>query len=91
LSDATNEVYELVEIPKALPSEAANGKMEMAHGSTRMPKPGYCTVTTPTARTKFQLYFDGGTERKLQIRVIDKGLCVVHGTWTFPLEQPVAL
>ena len=28
----------------------------------------------------FMLYFD---ERKLQVRLIDKNLCVVHATWKF--------
>lgn len=80
-----NQFYELVEIPKALLMDAANGQMEMRMGSTQMPKPGYCTVTDAWGHTKFQLYFDGGTERKLQIKVIDKSLCTVHATWEFPI------
>lgn len=91
LSDATNEIYELVEIPKALLMEAANGKLRMMHESGQMPKPGYCTVTDKNGKLRFELYFDGGTERKLQIRSIDKALCTVHATWVFPLEKVVAL
>ena len=91
LSDVTNEIYELVEIPKALLLEAKDGKLHMMHDSKQMPKPGYCTVTDKDGKTRFQLYFDGGTERKLQIRTIDKALCIVHATWVFPLEQPLAL
>ena len=42
---------------------------------------------------KFALYFDGGTERKLQIKAIRKDLCTVHATWRFdsaPLEQSIS-
>lgn len=68
--------YELVEIPKALLAESSNGTIEMRHSSTQDPKPGYCTV-----EGKFQLYFDGGTERKLQIKNLMKRNCTVHVTW----------
>jgi type II restriction enzyme len=91
ISDLRNEIYELVEIPKELLMEAAKGKLYMMHDSKQLPKPGYCDVHDEFGRLKFQLYFDGGSERKLQIRLIDKALCVVHATWTFPLEQPLAL
>jgi type II restriction enzyme len=91
LSSATSEVYELVEIPKALLSEAAKGKLRMMTDSPQMPRPGYCTVADKDGAVKFELYFDGGTERKLQIRNINKRLCIVHATWTFPIEQRVAL
>jgi len=69
-------MYELVEIPKALLAEAAHGTIEMRHSSAQDPKPGYCTVPG-----KFQLYFDGGTERKLQIKNLMKKHCIVHVTW----------
>ncbi|HFF6210728.1 TPA: hypothetical protein ACGCHH_000651 [Stenotrophomonas maltophilia] len=75
--------YELVEIPKALLLEAANGRLVMMNDSRQTPKPGYCHVTDAQGRTKFDLYFDGGTERKLQIKNLDKSLCVVHATWSF--------
>lgn len=32
---------------------------------------------------KYALYFDGGTERKLQIKSLRKSLCVVHASWEF--------
>jgi hypothetical protein len=37
----------------------------------------------------FSLYFDGGGERKLQIKSLKKGLCKVHATWQFdpPLQN----
>jgi type II restriction enzyme len=75
--------YELVEIPKALLQEASNGEFEMRHKSKQTPKPGYCTVRDESGEIKFQLYFDGGTERKLQIKHLQKGLCTVHASWEF--------
>lgn len=75
--------YELVEIPKALLEEATNGELEMMMDSKQNPKPGYCFVTDENDNMKFQLYFDGGTERKLQIKELKKNLCVVHGEWDF--------
>lgn len=92
LSEPGFQFYELVEIPKALLEEAAKGKLEMHHGSSQMPKPGYCTITDAAGATKFQLYFDGGTERKLQVRTLDKSLCIVHATWKFPAAaEPATL
>lgn len=79
--------YELVEIPKALFLEAASGDMEMRTQSTQYPKPGYCTVYDDHRRIKFQLYFDGGTERKLQIKHIDKRHCIVHAEWHFSVPD----
>ena len=75
--------YELIEIPKALLEEARNGVFEMKMNSTQYPKPGYCYVIDSERRIKFSLYFDGGTERKLQIKQLDKNLCFVHATWEF--------
>src|SRR5712692_1425208 len=79
--------YELVEIPKALLLEAAGGKLEMMQQSTQDPKPGYCTVEDSRGQVKFRLYFDGGGERKLQIKDIRKNLCVVHAEWDFVPPQ----
>lgn len=75
--------YELVEIPKALLSEAARGRLEMMQESKQNPKPGYCTVKDSAGQIKFRLYFDGGGERKLQVKDIRKTLCVVHAEWDF--------
>jgi hypothetical protein len=75
--------YELVEIPKTLLEEAAKGKLEMRMESTQNPKPGYCVVSDGKGGAKFALYFDGGTERKLQIKDLKKSLCVVHAEWDF--------
>lgn len=75
--------YEMVEIPKNLLSEAKSGSLRMLKASPQNPKPGYCDVKDNDGEIKFQLYFDGGTERKLQIRNLRKNLCTVHATWIF--------
>jgi len=74
--------YELVEIPKELLMRAANYPLEICVASRQNPQPGYCHVTDEAGEC-FALYFDGGTERKLQIKSIRKSLCVVHAIWTF--------
>jgi len=75
--------YELVEIPKKLLLECRRGEFEMRMKSGQSPKPGYCTVRDRKGEVRFQLYFDGGTERKLQIKNLQKKLCTVHATWKF--------
>lgn len=75
--------YELVEIPKDLLLEAKNGTLEMMLNSTQNPKPGYCRVYDAEGKQRFQLYFDGGTERKLQIKHLQKSLCHVRASWQF--------
>jgi restriction endonuclease SmaI-like protein len=80
--------YELVEIPKPLLLESQDQPILMQHESKQLPKPGVCPVyDNQTGRLRFALYFDGGTERKLQIRKIDKSLCTVHATWAFTVES----
>lgn len=75
--------YELVEIPKALLLEAQNGELKMKIDSPQFPKPGYCYVRDEQGVDKFQLYFDGGGERKLQVKHIQKKYCRVHAIWEF--------
>lgn len=76
--------YELVEIAKTLLLEAADAKLEMKLDSTQKgAKPGYCYVKDKAGTLKFSLYFDGGGERKLQIKSLDKSLCIVHAEWNF--------
>jgi hypothetical protein len=75
--------YELVEIPKALMLEASNCHLEVREGSRQNPKPGYGHVRDAAGQLKYALYFDGGTERKLQIKNLRKDLCKVHATWVF--------
>ena len=70
--------YELVEIPKELLALARSGRLEMKINSRQSPKPGYCYVYAQDGRKLFDLYFDGGTERKLQIKNLRKDQCRVH-------------
>lgn len=84
--------YELVEIPKDLLLEGANANLVVQEKSKQTPKPGYGNVYDSDGKLKFALYFDAGTERKLQIKNIRKDLCVVHATWKFestPVEQSI--
>lgn len=83
LSKAPNWKYELVEVPKQLLERSKNGEIEMKIESKQMPKPGYCTVKDNSGLIDFQLYFDGGSERKLQIKSLRKSLCKVIGEWSF--------
>ena len=78
--------YELVEIPKNLLLEAKSGKLSVCRDSTQSPKPGYCDVKDGNGDIKFQLYFDAGSERKLQIKHLRKDLCMVHAQWEFATE-----
>lgn len=86
LSRAPDWEYQLVEIPKSLLARAAKGHLEMKTKSKQMPKPGYCYVGEVNHRD-FSLYFDGGTERKLQVKDLRVALCVVHATWKFYSPQ----
>jgi type II restriction enzyme len=92
LQGPTFYLYELVEIPKALLVEGANAQLVIQTRSRQTPKPGYGNVFDDEGRLKFALYFDGGTERKLQIKKIRKDLCILHATWRFesaPFEQSI--
>ncbi len=75
--------YEVVEIPKSLLFEAKYGELRMMSKSYQNPKPGYCDVTDENGNIKFQLYFDGGSERKLQVKNLGKIYCIVQATWCF--------
>jgi hypothetical protein len=77
--------YELVEIPKSLLMKAKGGELKMMSDSKQYPKPGYCYVRDEADKTVFDLYFDGGSERKLQIKNLNKTLCSVHATWEFTI------
>lgn len=78
--------YELVEIPTDLLAQASSGRLDMRTGSTQYPKPGYCFVEDERGLL-FSLYFDGGGERKLQIKSLRKELCKVHASWRFDLSE----
>lgn len=89
-SDST-EYYELVEIPKALLDSAKHGRLEMkTYSEQKGAKPGYCYVERDGSLL-FQLYFDGGTERKLQVQHLLKRECFIHAEWKFKLPNEVAL
>ena len=75
--------YELIEIPKKLLERAKEGELKMMMESAQLPKPGYCTVKSSDTSVDFQLYFDGGSERKLQVKALKKSLCKVIAEWTF--------
>ena len=86
-------LYELVEIPKVLLLEGAAAELVVQEKSRQNPKPGYGNVYNASGKLKFALYFDAGTERKLQIKKIRKDLCIVHATWQFdsaPFEQSIS-
>ena len=80
---AISHEYELVDIPKKLFLEAVDGIITMQQNSKQTPKPGYCRVYDSAGLVKYALYFDGGSERKLQIKVLNKSLCTVIATWVF--------
>ncbi|MBF0507678.1 MAG: hypothetical protein HQK57_01975 [Deltaproteobacteria bacterium] len=84
---APNWKYELVEIPVELLRASAHGKLEMRLNSSQRPMPGYCYVKDVSGNDIYQLYFDGGTERKLQIKNLLKEYCIVHATWEFEITD----
>ncbi len=86
LQKAPNWIYELVEIPKAILMLAGSGKLLMKTESRQFPKPGYCFVCEGETDL-FQLYFDGGSERKLQLKNLLKSRCIVHARWEFTIPE----
>ena len=83
LAKAPKWHYELLEIPKNILESASRGTLEMKSDSKQYPKPGYCYVKSPEGREIYELYFDAGGERKLQIKNLHKSQCFVHATWQF--------
>lgn len=81
--DPTCWRYELVEIPKMLLQEAEQGVLEICRKTKQETRPGYCRVMDGAGQLKFELYFDAGSERKLQVRHLRKDLCTVHAQWEF--------
>jgi type II restriction enzyme len=81
--------YELVEIPKALLLEASGGRLDVVRSRQSGSQPAYYRVEQPQGEylaQKFSLYFDGGGERKLQIKDLNKAFCQVHATWRFEVN-----
>jgi hypothetical protein len=88
LSKAPDWHYELVEIPKPLFEVAKTGELKMMMKSKQSPKPGHCYVRKPQSKDMlYELYFDGGTERKLQIKKLLKRYCRVHAIWKFSIPS----
>ena len=79
--------YELVEIPKDILVAASSGTLEMKSDSKQFPKPGYCYVKSAEGQEIYELYFDAGGERKLQVKNLLKSQCSVHATWQFFIPQ----
>jgi len=85
--------YELVEIPKEVLLGAQKCKPETIESSNQTPKPGRGIVYDHDGNEAFHLYFDGGTERKLQLKNLRKDLCRIHAVWQIGAPQddgPVA-
>jgi len=82
--------YEILEIPKHILTQAGGGAFQMMHSSRQNPKPGYCRVSD-TEGLMYELYFDGGTERKLQVKKLRRNLCAVHAEWRFETPLPPAI
>lgn len=78
--------YELIEIPKTLLLESRNGSLVYSEKSQQIPKIGSCNIFDDSNNLKFQLYFDGGSERKLHIKKLLKKYCTKHAEWKFSLE-----
>jgi hypothetical protein len=87
LQTGTQYWYELVEIPHALMLEAGQGTMEKAAKTKQESSPWYCRVPDGRGGYKFSLYFDAGSERKLQVKGLQKAHCIVHATWKFESFQ----
>lgn len=81
--DPAHIKYELVEIPKSLLLESRSCEFEVKEDSRQDIKPGYGYVRDAQGNLKYSLYFDGGSERKLQIKSLSKSHCIVHATWEF--------
>jgi hypothetical protein len=78
--------YELIEVPKELLFEAKSGRIIVMEKSTQNIKPAYCYVTDNQGKEKFNLYFDGGGERKLQVKNLDIKNCTKQAIWRFSIN-----
>jgi hypothetical protein len=85
LRKAPEWFYELVEIPKSVMEAARNGELKMMEKTKQFPRPGYCYVKLPKSKDTYQLYFDAGSERKLQVKNMPKSICTLHATWSFSI------
>jgi len=77
--------YELVEIPKSLLLSSKQFPISIMENSRQNPKPARCEVSDADGLA-FSLYFDGGTERKLQIQHLAKRNCLTHAKWNITVS-----
>jgi Type II site-specific deoxyribonuclease len=61
--------------------------LEMMMESRQNPKPGYCYISAADGSELCELYFDAGSERKLQVKNLLKSACVLHAEWKFTVKQ----
>lgn len=85
--DPRRHHYELLEIPKDILTRANAGAFTMMHASKQAPKPGYSRVSDG-AGLMYELYFDGGSERKLRVQKLRRDLCRFHAEWRFESPEP---
>ena len=85
--DPIEHHYEMLEIPKDILKLSKSGAFTMMQSSRQSPKPGYCRVSD-AAGLMYELYFDGGTERKLQVKKLRRDLCGFHAEWNFQTPEP---
>ena len=87
-ADLEEHHYEIVEIPKPLLEKCkSTGAFEMMSLSKQTPKPGYCRVSDEGG-LQYELYFDGGTERKLRVQKLRRSSCRFHADWRFSTPTP---
>ena len=90
-ADPEEHHYEIVEIPKPLLEKCkSTGAFEMMHLSKQTPKPGYCRVSDEDG-LEYELYFDGGTERKLRVQKLRRSSCRFNADWRFSTPTPKKL
>jgi type II restriction enzyme len=76
--------YELLEVPVRLFIECPNGPLSVSDTSDRQPQPFSINVPQNGSQSRaYQLYFDGGSERKIKIKYLDRKLCIPHVLWSF--------
>lgn len=80
--------YEIIEIPKKLLLQAKKGVFALSTRSRQTTIiPGTCTVSI-RGKLGYELYFDGGSERKLKLQKLRRELCIVHAEWKFQTPEP---
>jgi hypothetical protein len=86
LSKSGTVSYELLEIPKAIFTSHPTPEFVLKPGKTSGQKavpPASAYVRDAKGGLIYELYHDGGSERKLQIKQLAKSACIVRATWQF--------